>query len=308
MRLERSYSFNVSPDQNGFRADAFLSNCIADLSRSALTGDLCEIYINGRLSKKSSKVRTGDQVELFYVADVFENIEKQDIPLDIIYEDRSILVINKAQGTVVHPGAGNPDGTLVNALAFRYGDSFIQSMSDECDITRPGIVHRLDKDTSGVLVIALTPHAHAYLSGQFQQHTTRKTYFAVCDGVFARRAGDISCLLARDPDNRKLFAPSETRGKPSLSSYEVEKQYENSALVKVNIQTGRTHQIRVHMKSIGHPVVGDVLYNKKLSRFPGYPLMLHSRSLEIRHPETGELMLFEAPLPQRFIQFDEQFR
>ena len=303
MRLQRSYSFTVPFDSQARRADAFLSQNIPELSRSALTGELCEIYINGMESKKSSKVRPGDTVELFYVADVFEDVEKQDIPLDIIYEDRCMLVINKAQGMVVHPGAGNPDGTVVNALAYRYGDEFIKTMSDECDLTRPGIVHRLDKDTSGVLVIALTPQAHAFLSEQFQQRRTQKFYYAVCDGVFSKHTGEVSCLLARDPNNRKLFASSKTRGKESLSTYTVERQFVDSAIVKVQIHTGRTHQIRVHMKSIGHPVVGDVLYNKKISRFPGYPLMLHSFSLDIKHPETGEMMHFEAPLPQRFEEF-----
>lgn len=303
MRIEKNYAFTVSPDAQTIRADAFLSLQIPELSRSALTGELCEIFINGLPSRKSSKVKPGDIVELFYVAEVFEHVEKQDIPLDVIYEDRSMLVINKQSGMVVHPGAANPDGTVVNALAWRYGDSFIQSMADECDLTRPGIVHRLDKDTSGVLVIALTPQAHADLARQFQEHSNEKYYYALCDGIFEKRSGRISCLLGRDPGNRKLFTVVRSGGKDSLSEYTVVRQFENCALVKVRIFTGRTHQIRVHMKSIGHPVVGDVLYNKKISRFPGYPLMLHSFSLDINHPETGERMHFEAPLPQSFEKF-----
>jgi len=303
MRLEKNYTFTVPQDAQSQRADAFLSSCIPELSRSALTGTLCEIYINGVESRKSSKVRPGDSVELFYAADVFENVEKQDIPLDIIYEDKSMLVINKKGGMVVHPGAGNPDGTVVNALAWRYGDSFIQSMADECDLSRPGIVHRLDKDTSGVLVIALTPKAHAELSRQFQEHTTQKYYYALCDGIFEKKHDSISCRLGRDRNNRKLFTVVTSGGKDSLSEYTVERQFESCALVKVRIFTGRTHQIRVHMKSIGHPVVGDVLYNKKISRFPGYPLMLHSFSLDINHPETGERMHFEAPLPSQYESF-----
>jgi len=303
MRLEKNYSFKVPQDAEPVRADAFLSQCIPELSRSALTGELCEIFINGIPARKSSKVRSGDIVELFYAAEVFEHVEKQDIPLDVIYEDKSMLVINKQSSMVVHPGAGNPDGTVVNALAWRYGDSFIQSMADECDLTRPGIVHRLDKDTSGVLVIALTPQAHADLARQFQEHSTEKYYYALCDGVFESKSGRISCLLGRDPGNRKLFTVVRSGGKDSLSEYTVVRQFGDCALVKVRIFTGRTHQIRVHMKSIGHPVVGDVLYNKKISRFPGYPLMLHSYSLDINHPETGERMHFEAPLPQSFEKF-----
>ncbi len=306
MRIERSYSF-IS-DSEPVRADVFLSDKIESLSRSALTGELCEIYINGNLSKKSDKVRPGDKVDLFYAADVFEKVEPQNIPLDIIYEDENMLVINKAQGMVVHPGAGNPDFTVVNALAYRYGQSFIDKMADECDVSRPGIVHRLDKDTSGVLVIALTAASHASLSKQFQQHTNEKHYYAVCDGFFPKREDDIKCFLIRDPYDRKLFTTSLTRGKDSLSHFRVEKQYSSSALVDVRIFTGRTHQIRVHMKSIGHPVVGDVLYNRKLNRFEGFDLLLHSYSLDINHPVSGERMHFEAPLPKRFEEFEEKYR
>ena len=308
MRIERSFSFTVPSDNTASRVDSFLSSQITDLSRSALTGDLCEIYINGSPAKKSASVKTGDLVELFYVADVFEKVEKQDIPLDIIYEDSSMLVINKAQGMVVHPGAGNPDGTVVNALAWRYGEDFIKDMADECDIARPGIVHRLDKDTSGVLVIALTPKAHENLSAQFQNRKTEKYYLAFCDGIFAQRTGRVECLLSRDPRDRKLFYANDLRGKTSLSTYEVQRQFEKAALVKVRIHTGRTHQIRVHMKSIGHPVIGDSLYNNRLSRFPGRTLMLHSHSLDICHPVTGEKMHFEAPVPQRFTVLETQLK
>ena len=308
MRIERSFSFTVPSDNTSSRVDSFLSSQIQDLSRSALTGDLCEIYINGSPAKKSAAVKSGDLVELFYVADVFEKVEKQNIPLDIIYEDSSMLVINKAQGMVVHPGAGNPDGTVVNALAWRYGEDFIKDMADECDIARPGIVHRLDKDTSGVLVIALTPKAHENLSAQFQNRKTEKYYLAFCDGIFAQRAGRVECLLARDPRDRKLFYANELRGKTSLSTYEVLRQFEKAALVRVRIHTGRTHQIRVHMKSIGHPVIGDSLYNNRLSRFPGRTLMLHSHSLDICHPVTGEKMHFEAPVPQRFTVLETQLK
>lgn len=308
MRIERSFSFTVPSDNTSSRVDSFLSSQIQNLSRSALTGDLCEIYINGSPAKKSAAVKSGDLVELFYVADVFEKVERQNIPLDIIYEDSSMLVINKAQGMVVHPGAGNPDGTVVNALAWRYGEEFIKNMADECDIARPGIVHRLDKDTSGVLVIALTPKAHENLSAQFQNRKTEKYYLAFCDGIFAQRTGRVECLLSRDPRDRKLFYANELRGKTSLSTYEVQRQFEKAALVQVRIHTGRTHQIRVHMKSIGHPVIGDSLYNNRLSRFPGRTLMLHSHSLDICHPVTGEKMHFEAPVPQRFTVLETQLK
>ena len=348
MRIEKNYELTVEESDltsKKLRIDAFLSSKIEGLSRSALTGDLCKMTINDKPAKKSDSVKLNDRVNLKYVADVFEKVEPQDIKLDILYEDSSMLVINKAQGMVVHPGAGNVDGTIVNALAYRYGQDFIDGMADECDISRPGIVHRLDKDTSGVMVIALNAHAHAALSAQFQNREIEKYYYAFCDGIFPKHEDDIECLLARDKVNRKLFVPVKEKryiiqegvsakrkqeiidevyndpkykvggtldtlnqGKYSKSHYEVVRQLPQAALVKVRIFTGRTHQIRVHMKSIGHPVIGDVMYNNKLSRFSGWPLMLHSAILEICHPVTGALMHFEAPLPKRFTDFETSLR
>ncbi len=348
MRIERSYDLTVEEsDLSGgkLRVDAFLAQRITELSRSALTGDECSILINGKKAKKSDKVALGDRVELSYVADVFEKVEPEDIELDVLYEDSDMLVINKAQGMVVHPGAGNTHGTIVNALAYRYGQDFIDQMADECDISRPGIVHRLDKDTSGVMVIALNPRAHAALSEQFQNREIEKYYYAFCDGIFQDHEDDIECMIARDRNDRKLFAPvreqreyiiqgglsakrtaeienevyndpkyriggslDRVQGKYSKSHYEVVRQLPQAALVKVRIFTGRTHQIRVHMKYIGHPVIGDVMYNNRLSRFPGEPLMLHSAILEIAHPTTGEMMRFEAPLPERFKVLEEKLR
>lgn len=306
MRVEKSYTFNVSLSEEKLRVDSFLSRQISDLSRSALTGKDCVILINDKVSKKSDTVRNGDTVVLHFSQEVFDQVEPEDIALNVLYEDPYMLVINKEQGMVVHPGAGNMHNTVVNALAFRYGQDFIDNMADECDVTRPGIVHRLDKDTSGVLVIAKTAKAHANLSKQFQDRKIKKYYYAICDGVFSSHEGEVNCLMCRDKNDRKLFAVSNTTGKESRSSYTVERQYVKAALVKVRIYTGRTHQIRVHMKSIGHPVVGDVLYNNKLSRFPNKTLMLHSASLEIRHPETDEVMTFSAELPQNFIDFQKE--
>lgn len=347
MRLERDYDFVVDESTaSKTRVDAFLASKVTELSRSALTGNDCLILINGKAAKKSDKVALGDSVSLHFVADVFEKVEAEDIPLDILYEDQDMLVINKAQGMVVHPGAGNPNGTIVNALAFRYGQSFIDEMADECDVSRPGIVHRLDKDTSGVMVIALNARAHTSLSEQFQSHDIEKIYYAFCDGIFQKHEDDIECLLARDKNDRKLFSPVQQQrnfiiqgglsakrtaeienevyndpkyrlgglsdrhqdGKYSKSHYQVVRQLPQAALVKVQIFTGRTHQIRVHMKYIGHPVIGDVMYNNRLSRFPGASLMLHSSVLEINHPTTGERMHFEAPLPGRFSDLEQKLR
>ena len=349
MRIERSYDLTVEQSdlQAGqkLRVDSFLAAKVNELSRSALSGPDCSISINGKTAKKSDKVSAGDRVELHYVAEVFEKVEPQDIPLSVLYEDQDMLVIDKAQGMVVHPGAGNVDGTIVNALAYRYGESFINEMADECDVSRPGIVHRLDKDTSGVMVIALNARSHAVLSEQFQSHDIEKIYYAFCDGIFQKHEDDVECYLVRDKYDRKLFAPvrepkeyiiqgglsskrtqeimnevyedpkykiggalDQREGKWSRSHYEVVRQLPQAALVKVQIFTGRTHQIRVHMKYIGHPVIGDVMYNNRLSRFPGQSLMLHSASLQIAHPTTGEIMRFEAPLPKRFEELEKKLR
>lgn len=347
MKVERDYQFNVEDSVCGkLRVDAFLASKVEGLSRSAMTGSGCVITINGKVSKKSDSVKSGDVVCLKYSADVFEKVEPEDIPLDVLYEDSDLLVINKAAGMVVHPGAGNIHGTIVNALAFRYGQDFIDSMAEECDVSRPGIVHRLDKDTSGVMVIALNAKAHASLSAQFQNRETEKYYYAFVDGIIPEHSGDIECYLARDKNDRKLFAPikehkeyiiqgglsskrtqeiinevyhdpkykvgtgGETKGegKYSKSHYEVVRQLPTAALVKVRIFTGRTHQIRVHMKSINHPVIGDSMYNNRLNKFPGESLMLHSYELHITHPSTGEEMVFQAPLPERFIRLEEKLR
>ncbi len=307
MKISRTYDFVVTEDEKGSRADAFLASRITNLSRSALTGKDCEIYINGKEAKKSDRVKETDTVLLFYNAEVFDRVEPQDLPLDILYEDKDMLVINKAQGMVVHPGAGNISGTVVNALAYRYGESLIDEMADECDIARPGIVHRLDKDTSGVLVIALTASAHENLATQFQNREVRKSYRAICDGDFTLPRGTIECRMGRDSHNRKLFCPVQVGGKESKSEYTVLKGYKNFSEVEVRIFTGRTHQIRVHMKSIGHPVVGDNLYNNRYNRYPETSLMLHSHILEICHPVTGALLHFEAPIPERFEAFVSKF-
>lgn len=306
MRIEKTYEFSVSNLEKKTRVDAYLASQVEGLSRSALTGKDCEIFINSNPSKKSDCVKNGDYVVLEFAQDVFDHVEPQDIPLDVLFEDQSMLVINKAQGMVVHPGAGNVNGTVVNALAFRYGQDFIDSMADECDVSRPGIVHRLDKDTSGVMIIAKTAQSHDNLAQQFQSRNIKKYYYSICDGVFNNHNGEIRGFMTRDKKDRKLFALNDFSGKESRSEYNVERQFVKAALVKVRIFTGRTHQIRVHMKSLNHPVVGDVLYNSKLSRFPEKTLMLHSAQIEIHHPVTGEKMVFSAPLPERFEKFMEE--
>ena len=302
MILKKDYSFVVPPQSDGIRVDKFLSSVINGLTRSAfLTGD-SEILIDGSVARKSTKIKTGQVVELKYSADVFSGIIPQDIALNIVYEDDCILVIDKAQGMVVHPGSGVNQGTLVNALAFRYGNDFINRFL-QSDIARPGIVHRLDKETSGLMVVALTQDSLSSLSSQFSNKETEKHYYALSEGFFTRKKGRIEGYITRNTRDRKSFVLTQSSGKYSCTDYEVESQYDKAALVRLNLYTGRTHQIRVHLKSINHSIIGDTVYGGKLFRDPGISLMLHSSFLAFNHPLTGKRMSFSLPIPPRFTFF-----
>lgn len=291
------------------RVDVYLSQAIEILSRSTLSDENTVILINGKTVKKSKPVQTGDVIDVSYTEEFFEGLVAQDIPLDILYEDSDMLVINKEQGMVVHPAHGNYEGTLVNALLFRYGDAFAKEdegtmpeSDTETDVLdsaaiRPGIVHRLDKDTSGVLVVARHKLSHRDLANQFKEHTTTKIYIAVVRGNFKAKSGVVEANLKRDPSDRKLFTTcASPEGRYAKTSYTVLKQYKDCSLLRIALFTGRTHQIRVHMLSIGHPIVGDPLYGKEE---PG-GLLLHASLLEVDHPTTRARMRFRSPLPPRF--------
>ncbi len=278
------------------RLDSVVSS-ESGIPRSVFSLPSAVITLNGEKAKKSAKVHEGDTVSVEYDEEFFEGLEAEDIPLHIIYEDDSILVIDKEQGMVVHPGSGVHCGTLVNALISRYGEDFASS-----DDERPGIVHRLDKDTSGVMVIARTPQALSSLQKQFAAHTAEKHYAAIVKGMLPEMHGFVDLNIERDPKDRKKFRATERRdrGRDALTEYTVEKPLSGFTLLDVRIHTGRTHQIRVHMKAIGHPILGDPLYGVRDPRYPDVTLMLHARSLEIDHPVTGERMCFVSELPERF--------
>lgn len=267
------------------------------LARPVFSRDDTVITINGKVSKKSSKVKVGDVVTVDYTEDFFEKLIAQDLPLDVIYEDDEMLVIDKRAGMVVHPGAGNYENTLVNALLFRYGEDFQTLDDEEENLLRPGIVHRLDKDTSGVLVVAKTARSHRNLASQFASHSNEKIYIAICKGVFLKKRGRLDNYLKRSDVNRKQYCVSDD-GKRAITNYVVLRQFENCALVRLKIETGRTHQIRVHMASIGHPVLGDELYGRKDKFYDGL-MCLHSFMLKIDHPETNNRMCFRSPMPER---------
>ncbi len=297
MIKDHSYSF-ISTEEG--RVDKVASSSLS-LPRSVFSLSSTLITVNGKSAKKSSSVKEGDRVEISYREEVFEGVEKEDIPLDILYEDDYILVINKAQGMTVHPAAGNNSGTLVNALLNLYGDDF--STSD--DSLRPGIVHRLDKDTSGVMVVAKTREAHKALSEEFSSHTNEKYYLCVAKGFFTESEGYIDSRITRDKRDRKKFTTTNNKseGKDALTKYRVLSENMNYSFLRVRIYTGRTHQIRVHLASINHPVLGDPIYSRRDAKYKDITLMLHAERIVFNHPITGERMVFRSPLPARFISF-----
>ena len=294
MKKTKEYSFISSTSG---RLDS-VSSLELNIPRSIFSDDSTLILLNGKKAKKSSKIKENDRVEIRYVEETFEGLKKEDIPLDIIYEDDDILVINKEQGMVVHPGSGVNEGTLCNALLNLYGEDF--STSD--DSVRPGIVHRLDKDTSGVMVIAKNREAHLALTKEFSEHPNEKYYCAIAKGFFSESSGYIERRIVRDKNNRKKFTVTDNKseGKDALTKYRVISQNSEYAFLILRLYTGRTHQIRVHLSSINHPVLGDPIYSRVDKKYKDATLMLHSLRLVIHHPRSGEKMVFRAPLPERF--------
>ena len=281
----------------GLRFDRYISEYLRILSRSQIKARGLEGSVNGKKAKLSCQLKQGDRLELSWNEAEAADLIPEPIALNILYEDEQVVVVNKSQGMVVHPGAGNHRGTLANALYFRQlarGNLLPAGL-------RPGIVHRLDKDTSGVIIAAYNEAAHAFLSNQFKARTVKKTYIALLKGRFENNKGCIDAPIARDPRNRKKFAVLE-RGKQSRTLYRVIKTWGRYSLAFLRPRTGRTHQLRVHMKHLGHEIIGDPLYGSTDSFFPHASLMLHARSLEILLPGGGESRKFTAPLPKRFVE------
>lgn len=308
-----SNTFRVEDGVTKLRVDSWAST-VADLALSRSQISMCEITVNGAAAKNSTKVTAGDTVTISRTIETLDGIEGEDIPLSVIYEDEDVLVIDKPQGMVVHPAVGNTHGTLVNALVWRYGQDFIPAADEDDDdqsialLSRPGIVHRLDKDTSGVMIVAKNARALTFLAEQFANHSTVKYYRAIVKGFFTSRRGRIETNIARSGSDRKKFAAvPEGKGKSAKTEYLVEEQFDSHALLRIRIHTGRTHQIRVHMSSENHPVVGDPIYSRKDSMFPDATLMLHSSHLEITLP-SGEQGVFDSALPERFVKMLDELR
>lgn len=302
---QQYYIFIVEPGQEGIRIDQFLAQKIADISRSRMQKliEQGNITANDKQIKPNYRVRQGDNVRLEIPEPVVLDVKPEDIDIEILYEDEDIAVVNKPQGMVVHPAAGNYSGTLVNALMAR-----CSSLSTINGVIRPGIVHRIDKDTSGVLIVAKNDVAHHSLAEQIKVHSVKRIYYAIVEGVIKQDSGTVDAPLGRHPVERKKMAVVAKNGKRAVTHYRVIERFKCNTLIEARLETGRTHQIRVHMAYIGHPLVGDPVYGYKKQRFNLKGQALHARTLGIIHPSTGEYMEFTTPLPDYFQKMIENLR
>lgn len=284
------------PEDSGDRLDTYLSGHVEGLTRSAAKVRLerGDVTVNGEVKPPKYKPRRGDVIAISLEQEQRPDLTPQNIPLDIVYEDESMAVVNKPKGMVVHPAAGNPDGTLVNALLYHIRD--LSGINGEL---RPGIVHRLDKDTTGLLVIAKNDQAHVVLAKQIQEKTAARIYDALVYGRMGEGSGTIDLPIGRHRTDRKRMAVV-PGGRRAITHYEVVRVFERYTLLKLKLGTGRTHQIRVHLSHTGHPVVGDEVYCKIKPPFATQGQMLHAGELSLNHPVTGERMTFRASLPQYF--------
>ena len=300
----------VSKDEAGMRLDAYIA-AVSDLSRSAAARliESGSVTVNGRLAEKKRAIAEDDVIEITLPEPEECEAQPEDIPLDVVYEDDDIIVINKPEGMVVHPAPGNYSGTLVNALLFRCRDS----LSGIGGVMRPGIVHRIDKDTSGLLVVAKNDFAHTALSEELKYHGIEREYHALVKGGFGEDSGTIDLPIGRHPIDRKKMAvlKNSESAREAVTHYEVLARYGNISYLKLMLETGRTHQIRVHMSYTGHPLLGDEVYGQSKIPFEKRhaPLLngqvLHAKRLSLTHPRTGERMTFECELPENFKQLIE---
>ena len=289
--------FIVKDDEAGKRIDSYLSNKDDEISRVAVQRLIKndKILVNGKSTKASYKVQKNDSIKVEEEKPKEISLKPQDIPVEIIYEDKDIIVVNKPKGMVVHPANGNPDGTLVNSLMSICKDS----LSGIGGKIRPGIVHRLDKDTSGVIVVAKNDKAHINLSEQIKNHKVEKTYIALVKGVVKTNEATIDMPIGRSTKDRKKMAVTKT-GKNAITHFKVIKRFHNYTLLEVKIEKGRTHQIRVHLSQIGYPIVGDTTYSNGKNEWGIKGQCLHAKSLKFKHPITGKEMFLEAKMPEYF--------
>lgn len=296
----------ITITESGVRADKAISAALPDLSRSAAQGLILEgrVLADGKPVGKSAKLSAGTVLQVEIPAARPLDVAAECIPLDVIYEDADLLVVNKQKGMVVHPAAGNPDGTLVNALLHHCGSS----LSGINGVIRPGIVHRIDKDTSGLLIVAKNDTAHRHLAAQIKAHSFTRAYNAVVYGR-VRENGLVDAPVARHPQDRKRMAVQNTpTARRAVTHYAVERYFTGFTQLRLQLETGRTHQIRVHMAYIGHPVAGDAVYGPKKAITALHGQCLHAGLIGFVHPRTGEYMEFTAPLPAYFTNFIKTLR
>lgn len=289
--------YKIGEENVNYRIDKLIPILNKDITR-AMAQKLLEdgkILVDGKNVKSSYKVKLDDEVSIEIPEAKETEIIEEDIPLDVLYEDEYIIAVNKPKGMVVHPANGNYTGTLVNALLYRCK----KSLSGIGGEIRPGIVHRLDKDTSGVIIVAKCDKAHLNLSEQIKNHEVKKTYIALVRGIVQNDEATIDMPIARSKKDRKKM-DIDKNGKNAITHFKVLKRYQGYTLLKVNIETGRTHQIRVHLSTIGYPIVGDGVYSNGKNEFNVDGQMLHAESIEFAHPITGKKMKIEAPLPEYF--------
>ncbi len=290
-------TYIVKQEDQGKRLDTYISNQNNDLTRTAVQRliEQEKILVNGKKRKVAYKVTEGDMVIIEETEAQMIELKAQEIPIDIIYEDSDIIVVNKPKGMVVHPANGNPDGTLVNAIMAICKDS-LSGIGGEI---RPGIVHRLDKDTSGLLIVAKNDKAHVNMSEQIKNHEVKKTYIALVRGIVKENEATIDMPIGRSRSDRKKMAVDKN-GRNAVTHIKVLKRYDKYTLLEINIETGRTHQIRVHLSHIGYPIIGDYIYSNGKNEFGVIGQCLHAKCLEFKHPVTGKEMKLEAPLPDYF--------
>ena len=289
----------ISAEESGERIDALLARIFPELSRSMIQRCMEQgaVTLNGRPAKKNARAAEGDLVDFVLPETEELPLTPQDIPLDVLYEDGDLIVVNKPRGLMVHPAPGHPDGTLVNALLYHCGDS----LSGVGGAKRPGIVHRIDKDTSGLLVAAKNDFAHQGLSAQLADHSLYRVYEAVACGGFRESSGTVDRPVGRHPTDRKRMAVTEKNSKPAVTHWEVLAAYKGYSHIRCRLETGRTHQIRVHMASLGHPLLGDGLYGAKCPDKGLEGQCLHARQLRLIHPRSGAELTLESPLPDYFM-------
>ncbi len=296
---------SVPSDAAGLRLDKWLSLQEAlGLSRSAIQGLMAsgDLLCNGKPAAKNKRLQGGELLLLTLPDPISAAAQPQELPLNIVYEDNDLLVVNKPRGMVVHPAPGHPDGTLVNALLWHCGDS----LSGINGILRPGIVHRIDKDTSGLLIVAKHDQAHRGLADQIAAHSFTREYETIVCGRLRDGEGTVHAPIGRNPKDRQKMCVTQKNAKDAITHFQVLEEYARHSFVRCRLETGRTHQIRVHMAYLGHPVLGDPVYGNPFSGLEGQ--CLHAKTIGFVHPCTGETLSFEAPLPDDFIQAKEKVR